>query len=332
MSRGKRYSGEKKLNYKKVFAVIIAFIVIIVAIITIKNIFSKAKNSKKADVINYFALYKDEKWGVLGSNGEIVIEPMYQEMIIIVDKSKDIFLCTYDINEEDGTYKTKVINKAGEEIFTQFDKVEALENYDISGNLWYEENVLKVQKNGKWGLINLEGKELKPTVYDEITTLKGIENSLIVEKEGLVGLLNNTGTEIADTQYTQITNFGEEYKNGYITVNQDNKYGLINSSGKTILENKYEKIEPIYSDKYFVVKEDGENKIINTDGETAISGDFGEIKQIANSGVIFIKDAKYGLMGFDGNIKIEADYENLKEINTDIFLATKERKIRSYRY
>ena len=38
MSRGRRYSGEGKLNYKKVFAVIIAIIVFIMAIFIIKNI------------------------------------------------------------------------------------------------------------------------------------------------------------------------------------------------------------------------------------------------------------------------------------------------------
>ena len=58
---------------------------------------------------------------------------------------------------------------------------------------------------------------------------------------------------------------------------------------------------------------------------------FDEIKQIANSGIIFKKQNKYGLMDYDGNIKIEPNYDDLKEINTDIFVETKDRKIRNYR-
>lgn len=185
MGSGKRYSNEAKLNYKKVFAVMIAIIVIIMAIIAIKIILTKAKNTKPVEILNYFALYQDNKWGILGSNGEVVIEPMYQEMIIVVDKTKDIFLCTYDIDEENGTYKTKVVNRKNEEILTNYEKVEALENYDESGNVWYEENVLKVQKDGKWGLIDLDGNEIVAPSYDDIKTLKGIENSLIVQKDGL---------------------------------------------------------------------------------------------------------------------------------------------------
>ena len=47
-----------------------------------------------------------------------------------------------------------------------------------------KKNVLKVQKDGKWGLIDLDGKEIASTTYDNIETLKGVENSIIVEKDG----------------------------------------------------------------------------------------------------------------------------------------------------
>ena len=109
MSRGRRYSQEGKLNLKKVFAVAIACIVLIIAILMIKNILTKAKNTKQVQVVEYFALYKDEKWGILGSDGNVVIEPMYEEMPIVIDKTKDVFLCTYDIDEGQESYKTKVV-------------------------------------------------------------------------------------------------------------------------------------------------------------------------------------------------------------------------------
>lgn len=326
MSKGRRYNGEAKLNLKKVFAVLIAFVVLIMAIIMLKKVLTKAKNTKPLEIINYFALYQDEKWGILGSNGEIIIQPMYQEMPIVIDSSKDIFLCTYDIDETQNTYKTKVINSKNEEIWTNYTKVEALENYDESENVWYEENVLKFQKDGKWGLIDLDGKEILEPVYDNITTIKGIKNSLIIEKDGLVGLVNNKGSKILDTNYLEITNFGDDYKNGYITINQENKYGLASISGTQILENKYEKIDNIYSDKYFVIRENQKQKLINKDGEVTLAENFDEIKQIANQGIVFIKKNKYGLMDFGGNVLIEPTYQKLTEINIDIFSAEKDGK------
>ena len=327
MGKGRRYSAEEHLNLKKVFAVIIAFVVIIMAIVIVKKVLTKAKNSTPIEILDYFALYQDDKWGILGSNGTVVIDPMYQEMPIVVDKNKDVFLFTYDINEEDGSYKIKAVNSKNEEIFTNYDKVEALENYDQAGNVWYEENVLKVQKDGKWGLIDLNGNEILNIAYDNIETLKGIENSLIIKSGDLVGLINNKGTQITDCQYSQITSFGDDYKNGYITVNQENKYGLISSSGSKILENQYEKIDNIYSDKYFVIEEGGKQKLIDKEGNTILTDGFDEIKQIANSGIVFTSGNKYGVMNFEGNILINPTYDNLQEINTDVFLASKDAKM-----
>ena len=326
MSKGKRYENQRKINLKKVFAVMMAFFVIIIAIIMVKNVLSKAKNTKTIETINYFALYEDEKWGILGSNGQIVIEPMYQEMPIVIDKEKDIFLCTYDINENEKTYKTKAINSKNEEILTEFDKVEALENYDEAGNVWYEENIIKVQKNGLWGLINLEGKELISPMYNSIETLKGVKNSLIVEKENLYGLVNNKGNKIIDAEYSQIKKFGDNYINGYIVANKEGKYGIINVSGEKILDTIYENIENIYSDRYFVIKNGEKEEVVNKKGEKLIENGYDSIVQIANSGIIITKDSKYGLMDFEGNIKIDTIYDELKELNTDIFLAKKDGK------
>ena len=326
MSKGKRYNEEEKLNVKKVFAVIIAIIVLVMVGFMLKNILSKAKNTKPVEAVNYYALYQDAKWGIIGTNGETVINPMYQEIPIVIDKSKDVFLFTYDINEEDGTYKTKAVNKNNEQLFTNYDKVEALENYDSAENVWYEKNVLKVEKDGKWGLIDTDGKEISEIIYDNIKTLKGIQNSIIVEKEGKYGLLNCNGVKILDTNYSEILNFGDDYINGYITKNQDGKFGIVNVSGEQVLENNYEEIYNIYSDKYFVIGENGNQQLINKDKEKVLTENFDEIKQITSTGVIYVKDGKYGFMDFEGNIIIEANYDVLNEINTGIFLTQKDGK------
>lgn len=326
MSKGKRYNEEEKLNVKKVFAVIIAIIVLVMVGFMLKNILSKAKNTKPVEAVNYYALYQDAKWGIIGTNGETVINPMYQEIPIVIDKSKDVFLFTYDINEEDGTYKTKAVNKNNEQLFTNYNKVEALENYDSAENVWYEKNVLKVEKDGKWGLIDTNGKEISEIIYDNIKTLKGIQNSIIVEKEGKYGLLNCNGVKILDTNYSEILNFGDDYINGYITKNQDGKFGIVNVSGEQVLENNYEEIYNIYSDKYFVIGENGNQQLINKDKEKVITENFDEIKQITSTGVIYVKDGKYGFMDFEGNIIIEANYDVLNEINTGIFLTQKDGK------
>ena len=90
MARGKRYQTEGKLNYTKVFAVIIAIAVVIMFIFIIRNVFMQREKVTKN--YQYFALYAQNKWGVINQDGDEVIIPSYQEMIIIPNEEKDVFL------------------------------------------------------------------------------------------------------------------------------------------------------------------------------------------------------------------------------------------------
>ena len=319
MSKGKRYETEGKLNYQKVFAVIIAIAVIIMFIVIIRNVLKQRENINKE--YEYFALYSANKWGVINQEGEIVINPSYQEMIIVPDKTKDVFICMYNINEETGEYQTKAINSKNEEIFTGYEQIEALENIDKNGNIWYEENVLRVKKNGKYGLIDLNGKEILPIEYDEINILKGIENSLIIKKDEKVGLVNDKGNIIVEANYKEVKNLGETYKEGYITISEDGKYGVISTTKKQLLENKYEEIEPVYLANYYLIKEAGTLKLINSSGEILVDKGFDEIKSVTKRGIIFVKNNLYGEMNNAGEVTIEAKYQDLKEVKEGIYIA-----------
>lgn len=319
MARGKRYETEGKLNYQKVFAVIIAIAVVIMFIFIIKNVLKEREEITKD--YEYFTLYSQNKWGVINQEGEEVIQPSYQEMIVIPDKTKDVFICTYNVNEETGTYQTKAINSKNEEILTGYEQIEALDNMDENGNVWYEENILRVQKNGKYGLIDLNGKELLSAEYDEITVLDGIENSIIIKKDGKVGLTNDTGSMIVDVNYKEIKKLGDTYKDGYITINEQGKYGLVSATKKQILEDKYDEISQISLKEYYIVKENGKQKLINSKGETILENGFDEIKSTTTNGIIFTKNSLYGEMNTSGEITLETEYQDLKEAKDGIYIA-----------
>ena len=326
-SRGKRYSNDSKLNYGKILAVIIAIAVIIMFGMAIKNLLSYDMSTMNGKT-EYFALYSKNKWGVINSAGETVIEPSYAEMIIIPDSTQDIFLCVYEISKENGTYQTKAINSSSKELFIEYEQVEALENYDKNQNVWYEENVLKVKKDGKYGLINLSGKPLLNCEYDDIYTLKGVENSLIVQKEEKLGLVDNTGRVIIGTIYSEILPLGTNDLDGYITINEEGKYGVIGASKEQKLENQYAHIEQIVGNNLYVVTEAGKQKLINSKGDVVLQEGFDEIKQILKNseGVIFAKDGLYGVMKKDGTVTIENTYEQLKQLDNGYLVAKKDGK------
>lgn len=324
MARGKRYQTDGKLNYQKVFAVIIAIAVIIMFVFIIKNVLKEREEITKD--YEYFALYSQNKWGIINQEGEVVIQPSYEEMIVIPDKTKDVFICIYNVNEETGTYQTKAINSKDETILTGYEQIEALDNIDKNSNVWYEENVLRIKKNGKYGLIDLNGKELLPAEYDEITVLEGIENSLIIKKDGKVGLVNDTGSVIIDANYKGIKGLGDTYKDGYITIDEQGRYGLISATKKQILENKYDEILQVPLKEYYAIKENGKQKLINSNGEALIDSGFDEIKSTTTNGIIFVKDNLYGEMNTSGEVTIKADYQELKEVKEQIYIAKQNNK------
>lgn len=327
-SRGRRYE-EPKLNMKKVFAVILAIIVLIMFIFVIKGILTKDSEQGKIASKDYFTAFKDNKWGVIDELGNTVIDPSYAEMIIVPNSKKDVFLCTYDVDYNTGTYKTKALNSKNEEIFKDYEQVEAIQNKDESDNLWYEDNVLRVKKNEKYGLINLSGKEVLSCEYDEIIAIEGIKNAIKISKDGKYGVCDSEGKIILRPEYADATNLGKDNKSGFIVKNTEGKSGIVDFSNNVVLETKYDEITKIYGNDLYVVKQSGKQVLINKEGIEVLASGFDEISEIlknTENGVIYKKDNKYGVMKTNGEVTIEAQYQELKESKSGIFIAKKDDK------
>lgn len=313
-NKGRRYNryAEPKLNMKKVLGVIVAILVIIMVIVSIVNVIKNGEDKKKVKSYSYYTVYENGKFGVINNEGETVINPEYTEIVLIPNKDVPIFICTYDLNDQDGTYKTKVINQKNEEIFKEYSKVEAIDNFDSKQNIWYEDDVLRVEKDGKYGLINFEGKEVLPCDYDEITALKGVTNNLLVKKDGKVGLVNEKGQTIVNTEYKDIKTLKEGYKNEYIIVNDNNQYGIISTTGTVIIEPKYEDVKYLNNSEMFAIKDAGVWKLINKDNQILIDGGYDNIIEAKGENVVVEKGGKYGVVTTKNEEKIPVEYEQIK--------------------
>ena len=326
-SKGKRYSAEAKLNTKKVIAVIIALLVVVMFVVGIMELLKdKPMTNEKAFALAYYTIYENEKWGVIDTKGNIVVEPLYNEMIIIPDNTKPVFVCQENVNYTDGTYETKIINEKNEELFTSYDKVEVLYNHDESNNLWYEKNILKVQKDGKYGLINLEGKELLSCSKDKIEVMLGVDSVYLTTKDSKLGLVDNLGKEIIENKYVEITALTDKYENGFIVKNENNKYGIINYDTTVALEEKYDEIKNIYGNSMYVVKEANVLKIVNTKGEAFLENKFEDVASIDSDNVVIKKDGKFGIINISGEEKVEAKYDELTYAFSDYYIAKKDNK------
>lgn len=310
---------------KKVFAVIMAIVVIIMFVFVIQKLLTKPKGDKIASV-SYFASFENNKYGVIDSNGKSVIEPSYGEYIVVPNEKKDVFLCTYDVDYQNNTYKTKALNSKNEEIFKGYEQILPLDNLDEQNNVYYEDQVLKVVKNGKYGLINLDGKEILSCEYDNISALRETKNSILVEKDGKVGIVDHKGTQVIPAQYSAIKPLGEDSKLGYIVMNAENKYGVVDVTNKTVLENKYEQVKQTTAEGMYIVKEAGSWKVIKKDGTIVVDEKYDDIISISKDYIVVKKDNKQGVVNVAAEEVLPISYEQVEEAFTDSFIVKKGEK------
>lgn len=328
MSKGKRYNGERQLNMKKVVGVFVVILLIILSIVGIKKILKADKDTmaSKNIPLAYYPVFANGNWGVINSSGDIIIEPAYAEMIMIPNKSKAVFVCTYDVNYVDGSYKTKVVNAKNEELFTNYENINTIQNHDENNNLWYEDSILKVQNNGKYGLINLEGNLVLECEYDSITPIKGAKNSLLVKKEGKTGLVNSSGSIIVPAEYQEVSLLTSNYENGYIVKNAENKFGVIGKDGIKKLECIYDNIKHTTDNNMYVVSTNGNWQVVLQDGTACLEGKVNNATEICGANIIVNNNGKYGVYNIETDLKIPTEYEFLTHAFDDKYIAKKQGK------
>ena len=328
MAKGKRYDGQPKLNIKKVIAtaLIFAFIVMLIVLAIILSKDKDKKTEEKNVALTYKTVYTNGKWGVINSKGESVISPTYNDMIIIPDEAKNLFICQENVDTDTEKYNSIAINDKSEKQFTAYENIESIENIDKDGKLFFFDNTLKVSKNGKYGLINFNGKELLATEYETIEPIKFLKNSLITTKDGKKGLVDNSGNVIIENKFEEIEALTDKYENGYIVKDNNGKYGVINYNKKQILECKYNEIKHVAGNDKYVVTEDNNLNLIDADGNILLINKFEDVISIDNENLIIKKGNSYGVMNTGGEIKIDTEYESLKYLFDGNYIAEKDSK------
>lgn len=103
-----------------------------------------------------------------------------------------------------------ILNKEKQKIFKKYNDVRPIKIEHLQTEIIYEKNILVYEKDGKYGLVS------------------------IMEEN------------VTDPKYEQIYNLG--YKQGEVVIKQNDKYGIIDEKGNTIIKNSYDSIE---SDGYY---------------------------------------------------------------------------------
>ena len=145
----------------------------------------------------------------------------------------------YEYNVEKKAYKIKVLNANGEELYKDYSSIQAIPTDTTYDGVPYEKTVLKYEKDGKYGLLNINGKEITKPIYDQISAIAYKEGMLLIKQDGKCGVININGKIVIPVEYETITadNYYSE-KNLYKTTgfivskktDEGYRYGYINYS------------------------------------------------------------------------------------------------------
>ena len=228
------------------------------------------------------------KFGYADRKGKIILEPLYNEISRITEiTGDDIFLITAN----NGRYG--VVKNGKEVLKNDFTDI----NFDQNNNL------LILQKDSSWGVVDLEGNNIVPIDYDNIiiggkyiNAQKG-EDTLIFDASG-----NNIDTDILS--YNQVND------NYAIVIDKDNNYNIIDNAGNKKLNENYTYIEYLNNDE-FIVTIDGKTGIINGEGNSIIEVNYNAIQQIDGTNALQAVDSENNRTDIiDKDMQIHEGIEN----------------------
>ena len=173
------------------------------------------------------SVQKDGKWGLLDKKGEIICEPLYDDIHPL--RNGNVVVCKEK--------SWSLINRQGD----------ILKNLEYDRVRGFVDGFAVVTLGGKYGIIDESGNVLVELKYDEIRSLQSISRygeEIKFAKyfeacvEGKWGFLNKQGKEMSPFVYDKIQMI--DFEGGFVRVCKNGKWGYVNDKCEEMCEFVYE--------------------------------------------------------------------------------------------
>jgi hypothetical protein len=215
-----------------------------------------------------------------------------------------------------------------------------------------------VKKKGKYGAIDETGKELFYTDYgriDRFTNDYAMVYTNPKDGEIKVGIINKNGNVVVPAIYQWLENV-HNFSDGLAAMALNRKYGFVDTTGRIVVQFKYDKVEPFRNSIAKVWVGWQHVGYINSNGKEIISPNFealdqANLRRYYNKFIIGLKDTlqhvfdysgkeivvlnsfivsinnKFGVLDSNFRVKIPTKYESLEMIFPDKIAAREQGKI-----
>lgn len=261
----------------------------------------------EVDNFAYFTI-KGGKWGCINKYGEIQIPIIYDSSVYFYNNcvAKAIL---------DG--KDVLINKYGEQLYDDL--------YDSLKGCFFQNQI--VCKNGKYGVIDTNGKYIIPIIYDNLERVDKNDTRFIIKVNNKYGIVDHNNNLLIPCIYDSIVS------NKYvISVCSNNKWGLFDSNLKSIVPIKYEifnKDDNSFDKRPVLVCKNGYYGIlnINISKPNDMSSWNGELNHISE-----IVPCVYNTLYDEHGREIEPHKVNISFLDRTFFVKIDKEKLHCYKY
>ena len=212
-------------------------------------------------------------------------------------------------------------------VYTYFDLDGNQVNFDGNRNGIVANDLMAVQKDGKYGYINKDGNNVIPADYISANAFDANGIAFVSKENGsFYGIDTKGNTVIQPDQYTSIRPFvafsNPEDKKNYMVaknVGGKNKFGCVDYEGNVIVPAVYDSIDSGdgFSNGLMAVMNNRQVGFVDLKGNLVIPTVYDEVGKFSNGLAAARKANKWGFIDTAGNTVIPFDYD---DVNMDGFV------------
>lgn len=240
---------------------------------------------KRSD--GYFAVLKNNSWGILDSGYNIIVNPEYDNIELFKKSHFVVQKHFYEEVTNGFSHKEKLVVKNG--IVDKFGKLVVPCTYDLVDLIGHDKarfkiipkndnNTEKELKEVKFGLIEIiDGKIIQEQKYDEIEEY--ISGLSLFKIENKNGYFDQNGNVLIGTLFDYATKFNGS---SLAIASLNSSYGIINNKGESIVPYKFEDIKGLSEHGTFIAKENGLYGLFNIEGYCFIKPKYKDLNRLTN--------------------------------------------------
>lgn len=243
----------------------------------------------------YFIVVANEKYGIVDLEGNVICEPIYDEIV-----------SEMTLQQNDSAHTCFVVQKG-----------EKAGVIDLEGSVkipflysriaYFNDSLVSVSKNGLSALMTYDHRK----IFDFVPySYKYISGNLMVISDSTrrVGLMNFEGELLGPIAYTHLETVVE---GKYFKVYNGVKEGMINAKGEVILMPVFANVK-YYSPNFFAVKSGGAIGLYgfaDSTGQIIVDFKYEKVKEVLDSFVVVRLNDKFGVVTTNGEEVIGTIYD-----------------------